>query len=388
MKDKYFMNRLFLLVVALVLHFFSCPAFADGSRARDFGIKPGFMDTGALNAITDVEGVKVGHVTIIRGENVRTGVTAILPHPGNIMTQKVPAAIYIANGFGKMTGYSQVEELGNIETPIILTNTLSVPTAADALIDHILDLGENRKHIRSINPVVGETNDGYLNDIQGRHVRKTHVLEAISGAETGVVEEGSVGAGTGTVCFGYKGGIGTSSRILSAGDGGFTVGVLAQTNFGRSLVISGVPVGRELEERTGNESGDGSCMVVVATDAPLTSRNLKRLARRAVFGLARTGGNCSNGSGEYVIAFSTAEGLRIPHYREDSWILDNRELRNDRMTPLFEAVAEATEEAVLNSLFAAEPVSGYLGHRVEKLPIDRVVNILTEHGLIDQSFAD
>ena len=348
--------------VFIILAFAVVPASAGGSRGRDHGIKIGHLDAGVNNAITDVDGVLVGHSTIVSGTEIRTGVTAVLPHSGNIMQEKVPAAMYIANGFGKMTGYSQVEELGNIETPIVLTNTLSVPTAADALIDYILSLGNNREYIRSINPIVGETNDGYLNDIQGRHVSKQHVIEAIQNAAPGLVREGSVGAGTGTICFGYKGGIGTSSRLLTGDNGGYTVGVLVQTNFGGSLTIAGIPVGRELETPGDNNTGDGSCMIIVATDAPITARNLKRLAKRAVFGLARTGGHCSNGSGEYVIAFSTARELRIPHYRGDSFLLDNRELRNDRMTPLFEAVIEATEEAVINSLFAGETMTGYGGH--------------------------
>ena len=259
------------------------------------------------------------------------------------MQQKVPAAIYIANGFGKLTGYSQVEELGNIETPVILTNTLSVPTAADALIDHTYSYEINRRTIRSINPVVGETNDGYLNDIQGRHVTKEHVLEAIINAEDGAVQEGSVGAGTGTICFGYKGGIGTSSRVLPEDDGGYTIGVLVQTNFGGNLKVAGIPVERELESMKETDSKDGSCMVVVATDAPITYRNLRRLAKRATFGIAGTGGHYSNGSGEYVIAFSTAEELRIPHQRGERFLWNSNELRNDRMAPLFEAVIEATE---------------------------------------------
>ena len=360
----------------------SAVSAAANLRARDYGVRIGDVQTGQHNAITDVEGVRVGHFTLVSETDIRTGVTAVLPYAGNIMAEKVPAAIYIANGFGKMTGYSQVEELGNIETPIILTNTLSVPTAADALIDYILSLGNNREYIRSINPIVGETNDGYLNDIQGRHVSKQHVIEAIQNAAPGLVREGSVGAGTGTICFGYKGGIGTSSRLLTGDNGGYTVGVLVQTNFGGSLTIAGIPVGRELETPGDNNTGDGSCMIIVATDAPITARNLKRLAKRAVFGLARTGGHCSNGSGEYVIAFSTARELRIPHYRGDSFLLDNRELRNDRMTPLFEAVIEATEEAVINSLFAGETMTGYGGHEVAGLPVEKVGKILASHGVV------
>jgi D-aminopeptidase len=372
-------------IYTIFLLFLICPlssASAQNYRARDYGINIGYLETGEHNAITDVEGVRVGHFTLVSGTEIRTGVTAVLPYSGNIMQGKVPAAMYIANGFGKMTGYSQVEELGNIETPIILTNTLSVPTAADALIDYILSLGNNRKYIRSINPIVGETNDGYLNDIQGRHVSKEHVIEAIQNAAPGFVREGSVGAGTGTICFGYKGGIGTSSRLLTPENGGYTVGVLVQTNFGGNLTIAGIPVGKELETSRDNNSGDGSCMIIVATNAPINARNLKRLAKRALFGLARTGGHCSNGSGEYVIAFSTCQKLRIPHYRGDSFVLEKKELRNDRMTPLFEAVMEATEESVLNSLFAGEDMAGYSGHRIESLPVGKVKQILKSHGIM------
>lgn len=353
-----------------------------GKRASDCGIRFGTMEKGPDNAITDVRGVKAGHVTLVEGDDVRTGVTVVVPHGGNIMQEKVPAAMYIANGFGKMTGYSQVEELGNIETPIVLTNTLSVPTAADALIDHILSLGENRKSIKSVNPIVGETNDSFLNDIQGRHVEKKHVLEALRNAVSGPVTEGPVGAGTGTICFGFKGGIGTSSRLIPEDDGGYTVGVLVQTNFGGDLKISGIPVGRLLEHSGDSDSVDGSCMIIVATDAPITARNLKRLAKRAVFGLALTGGYCSNGSGEYVIAFSTAEDLRIHHQQGNDFFVGNRELRNDRMTPLFRAVIEATEEAVINSLFAGKETFGYQGHGVKALPIEKVLMILKGHGAI------
>ncbi|MGC9364460.1 MAG: P1 family peptidase [Fidelibacterota bacterium] len=351
-------------------------------RVRDFGIRIGHYPTGEYNAITDVRGVRVGHSTIISGENIRTGATAILPYDGNIFQNKVPAAIVIGNGFGKMTGYSQVEELGNIETPIILTNTLSVPVAADALIDFTFSFQENQA-VRSVNPIVGETNDGRLNDIQGRHVTKEHVLAAIKTAASGPVTEGCAGAGTGTICFGYKGGIGSASRILPEEDGGYTVGVLVQTNFGGDLTVAGIPVGHLSSKQDGGGSGDGSCMIIVATDAPLTSRNLKRLGKRALFGLARTGGNCSNGSGEYVIAFSTCEELREPYQRGSEFLLNNRELRNDRMTPLFEAVIEATEEAVLNSLFQAETMRGKERYTVPALPVHEVVKILKQHGVIN-----
>jgi len=353
------------------------------NRIRDFGIIIGLFPTGPNNAITDVHGVKVGHLTLYKGNNIRTGVTAILPHPGNIFQEKVPAAIYIGNGFGKLTGYSQVEELGNIETPIILTNTLSVPTAANALIDYTLSIPENRD-VLSVNPVVGETNDGRLNDIQGRHIKKEHVLTAIKNASAGPVEEGVVGAGTGTVCFGFKGGIGTASRILPESLGGFTVGVLVQTNFGGVLRVNGAPVGLELEQYFLKDylklpqDSPGSCMMVVMTDAPLDSRNLKRLAKRALLGLARTGGIMSNGSGDYVIAVSTAKDLRIP-YQSASLFQKNRTLRNNAMSPLFQAVIEATEEAILNSLFAASSVKGKNGTLVESLPVNKVLEILKKY---------
>lgn len=351
-------------------------------RVRDFGIRIGHYPPGEYNAITDVRGVKVGHTTIISGENIRTGVTAILPYDGNIFQNKVPAAMVIGNGFGKMTGYSQVEELGNIETPIVLTNTLSVPVAADALIDFTLSFPENQA-VRSVNPIVGETNDGRLNDIRGRHVTKEHVLTAIKTAASGPVTEGCAGAGTGTICFGYKGGIGSASRILPEEDGGYSVGVLVQTNFGGDLTVAGIPVGYLLSKQEGGDSGDGSCMIIVATDAPLTSRNLKRLGKRALFGLARTGGNCSNGSGEYVIAFSTREELRESYRRGTEFLQNNRELRNDRLTPLFEAVIEATEEAVLNSLFQAETMRGKDRYTVPALPVRETVKILKQHGVIN-----
>ena len=352
----------------------------DRPRLREFGITTGILKPGTFNAITDVSGVKVGHVTLISGKKVRTGVTAILPHDGNLFQEKVPAAIYIGNGFGKLAGYSQVEELGNLETPIILTNTLSVPTAADALIDYILSLPKNEK-VSSINPVVGETNDSFLNDIRGKHVKKNHVWEAIKKAESGVVDEGAVGAGTGTSCFGFKGGIGTSSRILPASRGGYTVGVLVQTNFGGILQIDGIPVGVRLGKhymrRDTEDSTPGSCMIVVATDAPLEFRNLKRLAKRAILGMARTGSFNSNGSGEYVIAFSTAKELRIPN-RSSSPTAQKEVLRNDRLSPLFLAVVEATEEAILNSMFKAKTIQGFNDHRVEALPLDKIKEFMKE----------
>lgn len=331
-----------------------------------------------------MEGVKVGHFTLIKGDDVRTGVTAILPHSDNLFQEKVPAAIYIYNGFGKLTGYSQVEELGNIETPIILTNTLSVPTAADALIDYTLSF-ENAKDIRSVNPIVGETNDSRLNDIRGRHIRKEHVLEAIKSAVSGPVEEGVVGAGTGTVCFGFKGGIGTASRVLPDELGGWTIGVLVQSNFGGVLQINGAPVGIELKKYYSSEifenSPDGSCMIVVMTDAPLCSRNLKRLAKRTMLGLAKTGGIASNGSGDYAIAVSTSKELRIPHITESKFRQINV-LRNDEMSPLFMATIEATEEAILNSLFMAKSITGYDGYTVESLLKTKVLEILNKYNAI------
>ena len=350
------------------------------------GIDPGVLPPGQNNAITDVPGVKVGHYTLIEGDSIRTGVTAILPHAGNIFQSKVPAGIFIGNGFGKLTGYSQVEELGNIETPIVLTNTLSVPVATDALIDHTFSFDANRE-VRSVNPVVGETNDGWLNDIRGRHVKKDHVLKAIKDAKSGPVEEGAVGAGTGTVCFGFKGGIGTASRKLPHSLGGWTAGVLVQTNFGGVLQIGGVPVGKELGKYAFSEqlenSPDGSCMIVVMTDAPLDARNLKRLAKRTMLGLARTGGIASNGSGDYAIAVSTADGLRIP-YVTDSKFRSIRVLRNEEISPLFLAAIEATEEAILNSIFMAKSMKGRGGHEAQALPVDSVLEILKKHKMINQ----
>ncbi|WP_338877141.1 P1 family peptidase [Spirosoma sp. SC4-14] len=345
-------------------------------RPRDYGIRFGVLPTGQFNAITDVPGVRVGQVTLKQGITIRTGVTAILPHSGNQFQQKNPAAIYIGNGFGKLTGYSQVDELGTIETPIILTNTLSVPTAADALIDYTL-MQKGNEQVRSVNAVVGETNDGFLNDIRGRHVTKQHVLDALQAAKTGPVEEGNVGAGTGTVCFGYKGGIGTASRKLPASLGGYTVGALVQTNFGGVLQIAGVPVGVELGRYSFREKLDGSCMMVVLTDAPLDARNLKRLAKRAFMGLAKTGGIASNGSGDYVIAVSTA--YQIPH--ETTSLFDTvKLLRNDNVSPLFMAVIEATEEAIINSLFAAQTTTGDQGHQADQLPLEKVIEILRKAG--------
>ena len=362
-----------LLLLYLLIHL---PLSLPAQRVRDLGIRVGVLSPGKYNAITDVPGVKVGHKTRIEGDKVRTGVTAILPHSGNIFQEKVPAAVYIGNGFGKLTGISQIQELGNLETPIVLTNTMSVPVAADALIDYTLAQKGNEK-VRSVNFVVGETNDGYLNAIAGRHIRKEDVLEALSMAQEGSVLEGNVGAGTGTVCFGWKGGIGTASRVLPEKSGGYTVGVLVQSNYGGVLQVNGVPVGQELGKHflhdQLNDPADGSCMMVVATDAPLTSRNLERLAKRAMLGLAKTGGIASNGSGDYVIAFSTAQELRVAH-SSASPKYEVAELRNDEVSPLFLAVIEATEEALLNSLFMAETMKGASG-TVEALPKEKVMEI-------------
>ncbi len=346
-------------------------------RVREAGIKVGIFKPGKWNALTDVKGLQVGHTTLIKGEDIRTGVTVILPHEGNVFQDKVPAAIYAANGFGKLTGTTQVEELGSLETPIVLTNTLSVPTAADAVIDYVLSFPGNER-VGSVNPVVGETNDGYLNDIRGRHVKKKHVLNAIENASSGPVEEGCVGAGTGTSCYGYKGGIGTSSRKLPPELGGYTVGVLVQTNHGGVLNINGFPAGKELGnyayKRFLEAEEQGSCMVIVATDAPLLARNLKRLAKRALLGIARTGGFYSNGSGDYAVAFSTAQEVRIS-YRSKG--LETYEVVPNRMmSPLFLAAAEACEEAILNSLFKAVTMEGKDGRIQEALPVDQVLQMM------------
>jgi D-aminopeptidase len=321
----------------------------------------------------------------MKGDSIRTGVTAILPHDQNIFQGKVPAAIHVGNGFGKLAGITQVKELGNIETPIILTNTLSIAKGLEGLIDYTLSFPEN-KNVRSVNGVVGETNDGSLNDIQGRHVKKEHVVEAIKIAKTGKVIEGSVGAGTGTICFGFKGGIGTSSRVLPKELGGYTIGVLVQTNFGGVLQIDGVPIGEELGQyafkKSIEGSVDGSCMIVVATDAPLEARNLERLAKRAIMGLAKTGGIASNGSGDYVIAFSTNESVRIP-YNSNKQTDTFSYLRNDNMSPLFMATIEATEEAIINSLFAATSVGKTRnGDEVKPLPVEKVISIMKKYNKI------
>ena len=327
------------------------------ARPRDLGIPFGTMPAGPLNAITDVEGVRVGHTTLIRGESVRTGVTVVMPHGGNLFREKVPAAIFVGNGFGKLMGSTQVKELGEIESPILLTSTLNVPRVADAAIDYMLALPGN-EDVRSINVVVGETNDGTLNDIRSRPVGRDDVLAAIRNAKGGAVEEGAVGAGTGTIAFGWKGGIGTASR--KAGE--WTVGVLVQTNFGGRLTIAGTPI--DIEHTVPKPAG-GSCMIVIATDAPVDARNLERIGARAIMGMARTGASGSNGSGDYAIAFSTARGKPL--------------VANDNMSPLFLATIEATEEAIINSLFAATTMTGN-GKTIEALPVDRVLSLLRPRG--------
>lgn len=363
------------LFLALLL--FNATLMAQ-SRPRDYGIPFGVLPTGKLNAITDVSGVRVGHVTLNVGDSLRTGVTAIIPHSGDLYQEKVPAAIHLGNGYGKLAGYSQVRELGELETPIVLTNTLSVPTAMNALISACLQSPGNAS-VGSVNAVVGETNDGYLNDIRGRHITEAHVLKALDVAQYGPVSEGNVGAGTGTSCFGWKGGIGTASRALPEQLGGYTVGVLVQTNFGGVLQIAGVPVGKKLGQYYFKDAverhADGSCMIVVATDAPLGPRNLERLAKRCMLGLARTGGIASNGSGDYVIAFSTAKENRIVREQRVRAV---QELANSGITPLFLAAIEATEEAIINSLFAAETMTGRDGHRREALPVEEVLEMFRE----------
>ena len=364
----------FCLLIALTLG----PLIYAQQRPRALGIEIGVLSPGSLNAITDVNGVKVGHQTLIKGDSVRTGVTAILPHDGNIFQDKVPAAVFVANGFGKLSGTTQIIELGNIETPIILTNTLNVPIAMTAVINYTLNQKGNEK-VYSVNAVVGETNDGYLNDIRGQHVKEEDVLAAIENATEDNLQEGNVGAGSGTSAFGYKGGIGTASRKLPESLGGYTVGVLVQTNFGGVLQINGVNVGKELEQFSFSNhllnNVDGSCMIIVATDAPLDSRNLERLSKRAFMGLAKTGGIASNGSGDYVIAFSTAEGVRIPYEVKDP-IQAQEVVHNDRMSPIFMAAIEATEEAIINSLFMAETMTGYKGRTIEQLPVEKVLELM------------
>jgi D-aminopeptidase len=406
------MTKITLALTAL-LPFISAAANSDESRpgaqdkphstrprASDLGLKIGVLPTGPLDAITDVAGVKVGHTTINRGNEIHTGVTAVLPHSGNLYREKVPGAVFVGNGFGKLTGSTQVDELGEIETPILLTSTLSVPRVADALIGYMLALPGN-EHVLSINPIVGETNDGYLSDIRGRHITSDDAIAAIKNAKDGPVEEGAVGAGTGTVAFGWKGGIGTASRRLPAKLGGYTVGVLVQSNFGGVLTIAGAPVGQELgqyylrdelqqraaisspphpEVRSPRYHANGSVMIIVATDAPLEARNLKRLGARALLGVSRTGSAASNGSGDYAIAFSTASRVRI-HAEDEALRRYVELLGNDALSPLFLAAIEATEEAIYNSLFRATTMTGQ-GHTVQALPIEKTKEILKRHGAI------
>ena len=373
------MKRYFLLFAAL----FSliCTSLHGEGRLRDYSICPGIFKTGENNAITDVRGVKVGHVTIVKDDDIRTGVTAIIPHEGNIFHKKCPAAVFVGNGFGKMSGTTQIQELGNIETPVILTNTLSVGSGMQGLITYTLNQKGN-ENVRSVNAVVGETNDGKLNNIRKRVVTEQDVLQALNNAKSGPVEEGNVGAGAGTVCFGFKGGIGTSSRVLPESLGGYMVGVLVQSNYGGILEIDGVQVGRKLGqysfkndvENDAQLSPDGSCMIIVITDAPLDSRNLERLAKRAFMGLAKTGSIASNGSGDYILAISVNKDNLIDS--RTSFYFPTL-LHNDSMSPLFEAAIEATEEALWNSLFAAKTVSSN-GITVEALPVEEVVKMLKE----------
>ena len=377
------MSRLWLSAVLMALCFSASAQDSGRGRIRDFGIEPGIFKPGTYNAITDVPGVRVGHVTLIEGDRVRTGVTAIVPHDGNVFRKKCPAAVYVGNGFGKLAGVTQIRELGNIETPIILTNTLSVAQGIEGVISYTLSQPGN-ENVRSVNAVVGETNDGTLNDIRGRHVKADDVVKAIVLAKSGPVEEGCVGAGVGTVCFSWKGGIGTSSRVLPADLGGYTVGVLVQSNYGGILEIDGVPVGQRLGEYSFKKSvqqpnyllnPDGSCMMVVFTDAPLDARNLERLAKRAMMGLAKTGGIASNGSGDYVLAVSVNEENLIDE-RTDKYY--PALLHNDDMSPLFEAVIEATAEALWNSLFMATDMKGRDGNFVPALPIERVLQVMKQ----------
>ncbi len=351
---------------------------AQHKTLREWGFPTGIFETGQYNAITDVPGVTVGHVTLIQGDSIRTGVTAIVPHQGDIFTQKVPAAIHVGNGFGKLAGVTQVRELGNIETPVILTNTLSVAAGIEGLVRYTL-MQPGNEDVRSVNAVVGETNDGRLNDIRGMHVTPQMVVDAINNAHGGPVEQGNVGAGTGTICFGFKGGIGTSSRVLPESLGGYTIGVLVQTNYGGILEIDGVQVGQRLQKHDfinhvrKAENVDGSCMMVVITDAPLDSRNLERVAKRAMMGMAKTGGIASNGSGDYVIALSVAPGNLI---NDTARTITSTVLANGEMSSIFAATIEATAEALWNSLFMAEAMTGWDGYHVDALPVERVLEML------------
>ena len=348
-------------------------------RPRDMGIEIGVLHPGTNNAITDVKGVLVGQVTLVdEKKGMHTGVTAIVPHTDNIFKNKVPAGVFLANAFGKMTGYPQVQELGNIETPIVLTNTLNVAAGIDGIIDYTFSFKENGD-VRSVNAIVGETNDGSINDIRARFVQPSDVLKAIQSAKSGPVEEGCVGAGTGTIAFNWKGGIGTASRVLPDSMGGYTVGVLVQTNFGGLLNVDGVEVGKALggyPYQKEIESADGSIMIVVATDAPLDSRNLERVAKRAWLGMGKAGGVASNGSGDFVIAFSTNEKMRVPYDSKPLETLNQSVVQNDNMTPIFMATIEATEEAIINSLFAAKDTKTYKGTTIKALPVDKVLEMV------------
>ena len=359
------MTREFTVLLLVVV---CIPCFgeeAERPRVRDLGIEPGILEPGPLNAITDVDGVRVGHRTLIEGEGIRTGITAVVPHDGNVFQSKVPAAVFPANAFGKAAGFLQVQELGNLETPIVLTNTLCVGTAVQAVVDWTLEQPGN-EDVHSVNAVVGETNDGFLNDIRTCAVEPLDVYLAIEESETGPVLEGSVGAGTGTTAFGWKGGIGTSSRVIPDDLGGYTVGALVQSNFGGVLRVDGLHVD-EAMGRAPYGTGDGSCMIVLATDAPLSPRNLERMASRAVMGLARTGSFMSNGSGDFVIAFSTRNAVPF----DEVYTTRSEELLYNNFTsPLFLATVEAVEEAVLNSLLKATTVTGHMGHTREALPIE------------------
>jgi D-aminopeptidase len=374
------MNRVLIAVSLIVL---PSIALAQRARARDLGVRPGVFSPGALNSITDVRGVRVGHSTVVEGDSVRTGITAILPHDGNLYQDRVPAALFVGNGFGKLLGVTQLRELGELETPILLTCTLCVWKAADAMVDWLL-VKPGMQNVRSINPVVAETNDGALNAIRSRPIRPEHVRAALESSSTTAVPEGAVGAGAGTVAFGWKGGIGSSSRVLPAGLGGWTVGVLVQSNFGGVLQVLGAPVGKELGQysfrrdvETGRERGDGSIVMIVATDAPLSDRNLERLAARAIMGLSRTGSSASNGSGDYVIAFSTSPRVRRAF---NARTLTTEELANEEMSGLFQAVVEATEESIYNSLFMATDVTSN-GRTIRAIPLDSVRAILSKYSV-------
>lgn len=371
------MKRHILAAICIIVATTSLVA-QEHKTLREWGFPTGIFETGKYNAITDVPGVTVGHVTCIEGDSIRTGVTAIVPHQGNIFSHKVPAAIYVGNGFGKLAGVTQVRELGNIETPIILTNTLSVAAGIEGVVRYTLQQPGN-ENVRSVNAIVGETNDGHLNAIRHMYITPSMVIDAINKAHGGPVEQGNVGAGTGTICFGFKGGIGTSSRVLPESLGGYTIGVLAQTNYGGILEIDGVQVGQKLHKHDfidhvrRTENVDGSCMMVVITDAPLDSRNLERMAKRAMMGLAKTGGIASNGSGDYVIALSVAPENLI---NDKAKTLTTTVLANSQMSPIFAATIEATAEALWNSLFMADSMTGRNGHHVDALPITQVLKML------------